>query len=65
VTKVITIANTFTYSATGNLNLQRVIIGYAQEIQIFGPKGTQYVPELVTESGNTITTENGNIILIN
>jgi hypothetical protein len=64
-TKIITVSNNFTYSATGNLSLQRVILGYAQEIQIFGPQGTQYVPELVTESGNSITTENGNIILIN
>jgi hypothetical protein len=63
-TKIITIANNFTYSATGNLSLQRVIIGYAQEMQIFGPQGIQYVPELTTESGNRISTENGNLILI-
>jgi hypothetical protein len=64
-TKVITVGNNFTYSATGNLSLQRVIIGYAQEMQLFGPKGIQYVPELMTESGNLVTTENGNLILIN
>ena len=63
-TKVLTVSNNFTYSATGNLSLQRVIIGYAQEMQLFGPKGTQYVPELTTESGDIISTENGNLILI-
>ena len=62
--KILTVSNNFTYSATGNLSLQRVMIGYAQEMQIFGPKGLQYVPELVTESGISVTTENGNLILI-
>ena len=62
--KIITCSTNFTYSATGNLSLQRVITAYGQEMQIFGPEGIQYVPELSTESGNIITTENGNLILI-
>ena len=33
-------------------------------IRIFGPVGTTYVPELVTESGNRITTEDERIILL-
>jgi len=33
-------------------------------MQLFGPKGIQYVPELTTESGDMISAENGNLILI-
>jgi hypothetical protein len=33
-------------------------------IRIFGPVGTTYIPELVTESGVTLITEDGKIILL-
>jgi len=46
-----------TFSAGGNINKQYQVI-------IYGPLGLQYYPELVTESGETITTENDEIILI-
>jgi len=36
----------------------------ANQIKIFGPIGLQYFPELTTESGDTITTEDGVIILL-
>lgn len=41
-----------TFSATGN------------NIIIYGPVGLQYVPQLATEDGRTITTEDGRIILL-
>jgi hypothetical protein len=41
-----------TFSATGN------------NIIIYGPIGLQYIPQLITENGNTITTEDGRIILL-
>jgi len=41
-----------TFSATGN------------NIIIYGPIGLQYIPELITEDGRTITTEDGQIILL-
>lgn len=46
-----------TFSAGGDINKQNQII-------IYGPLGTQYYPELITESGQTIVTENDEIILI-
>jgi hypothetical protein len=33
-------------------------------VTIFGPLGTQYVPQLITEDGRLLTTEDGNIILL-
>jgi hypothetical protein len=46
-----------TFSAGGTLGNQDQVI-------IYGPLGLQYFPELITESGQTITTENDEIILI-
>lgn len=46
-----------TFSAGGT-------IGNQDQIIIYGPLGTQYFPELITESGETIVTENDEIILI-
>ena len=33
-------------------------------VTIFGPVGIQYVPQLTTEDGQLLTTEDGNIILL-
>ena len=33
-------------------------------VTIFGPLGTQYVPQLITEDGRILTTEDGRIILL-
>ena len=46
-----------TFSAGGDITKQNQIV-------IYGPLGLQYFPELVTESGQTITTENDEILLI-
>jgi hypothetical protein len=46
-----------TFSAGGDINKQHQVI-------IYGPLGLQYYPELITESGETITTENDEILLI-
>jgi len=64
-TKIITVSNSFTYAATGNISLNKVIGATAQYVQIFGPLGQQYVPQIVTEADDYITTEDGSTILIN
>jgi hypothetical protein len=46
-----------TYSAGGTVDK-------AEEVIIYGPLGLQYYPELTTESGVTIITEDGKIILL-
>lgn len=54
-----------TYAATGNLSVSRALSANAQYVKIFGPVGQQYITYLITESGDTITTQNGTEILIN
>jgi len=61
----ITLNDNLTYKATGNLSVTRILSANAQFVKIFGALGTQYVPELITEAGDMLTTENGNFILIN
>ena len=46
-----------TFSAGGDVTKQNQIV-------IYGPIGTQYFPELITESGETIVTEDDRIILL-
>jgi hypothetical protein len=65
-TKVITVTNNLTYAASGNVSVNRVIGAGAQDVFLFGPiTGQQYVPQLTTESGDYITTEDENTISIN
>ena len=61
---VITVNSNFTYAATGNITLNRVISAGASKVIIIGPTGEQYYPQLVTENGDYISTEDGNTILI-
>jgi hypothetical protein len=44
------------------LTVNRTFI--ATDVKIYGPTGIQYIPELTTESGDTLLTENGNTILL-
>ena len=60
----ITLNDNLTYKATGNLSVTRILSANAQFVKIFGALGTQYVPELITEAGDMLTTEDGNFILI-
>ena len=60
----ITVNTNVTYAATGNLSVSRVLSASAQYVKIFGPLGTQYIPYITTESGDSLTTEDGNFILI-
>jgi hypothetical protein len=62
--KLITVNSNFTYAATGNISLNRVITASDSYVIIMGPVGAQYFPQLVTEAGDYIITEDGNTILI-
>jgi hypothetical protein len=61
---VITVNSNFTYAATGNISLNRVITASGVYVKIMGPVGAQYFPQLITEAGDYIITEDGNTILI-
>ena len=53
-------------SATANsyLSVNRTFTANGADIIIYGPVGLQYVPEMVTEDGRLITTEDGRVLII-
>ena len=61
---IITVNSNFTYAATGNISLNRVISSFGSKVVIIGPSGEQYYPQIATEDGYFISTEDGNTILI-
>lgn len=62
-TKVIRTTTNIANNVTSPLmSVQRPI--NTTQVRLFGLVGTQYIPELITENNQTITTENGQIILI-
>jgi len=63
------LSSAVTANAGANLTVLRTFsaggtLGNQNQVLIFGPAGLQYFPELVTESGQTITTEDDRIILL-
>lgn len=64
------VANNFSTNVSNSLmSVNRVLTAGGQllrqdEVIIYGPVGTQYIPELTTESGDTLTTEDGKILIL-
>lgn len=68
-TKVITLKSNLANTTNSLLTVSRTFTAggtapKANEIKIMGPVGTQYFPEITTESGLSITTEDGKILLL-
>ena len=59
---VVYVNSNFTNAATSLMSVNRLFS--TSNVLIFGPLGTQYYPELTDEYGNTITTENEQLILL-
>ena len=53
-----------TYSANGLLSVSRTYTASDGSVQIFGPIGAQYIPELITQDGRSLTDEQGNILIL-
>ena len=51
-------------SANSLLSVNRTTTSLDGSVRIFGPLGSQYIPQLITEDGNTVTTEDGRILLL-
>lgn len=62
VNGMIYVPTNFSSSSNSYLTVNRTFI--ATDVKIYGPIGIQYIPELATESGDTLLTENGNTILL-
>mgnify|MGYP003340291549 CR=1 FL=1 len=64
------VANNFAANISNSLlSVNRTLTAGGQlsrqdEIIIYGPVGTQYVPQLSTETGDLLTTEDGRILIL-
>jgi hypothetical protein len=61
---VINLSGPLTLGANGLISIGRTITSLYNNVQIFGPVGTQYYLTLTTESGNILITEDGNTLLM-
>ena len=60
----ITVANNFTSNANGFLSVNRTLTASDGQVVIYGPLGLAYTPELTTEDGQLLITEDGNILIL-
>jgi hypothetical protein len=51
-------------NANSYLSVNRTYTANGADIIIYGPVGLQYVPEMATEDGRLITTEDGRVLII-
>jgi len=50
--------------SNGLISIGRTLTSTYENVQVFGPVGTQYFVQLITQNGNTLTDEQGNELLI-
>jgi len=50
--------------ANGLVSISRTMTSLYEDIQVFGPVGTQYFVQLITQDGKTLTDQQGNELLI-
>jgi len=62
VNNIIYLNGNLTYGVAGNISVSRTWT--SSNIQIFGPVGIQYIPELITEDGRSLTDEQNNILIL-
>jgi len=60
----ITLTTNLTSNANSFLSVSRTLTAYDGNVIIYGPVGTQYFPQLITESGDLLITEDGSFILL-
>ena len=61
---IIYLTANLTANANSLMAVNRTFSATGSNVIIYGPIGLQYIPELITEDGRTITTEDGQIILL-
>lgn len=63
VNGIIKLVSTLTYGVSnGFMSVNRTVS--TNNVKIYGPLGTQYFPEILTEDGRTLLTEDGNILVL-
>jgi hypothetical protein len=61
---IVTLSGPLSSGANGLISIGRTFTSLYNNIQIFGPVGTQYYLTLTTEDGQILITEDGNTLLI-
>lgn len=61
---IVNLSGPLSASPNSMISIGRTITSLYNNVQIFGPVGTQYYLELTTENGNILITEDGNTLLI-
>lgn len=68
VTGIITLSTNLASNSTGLLTVNRTFLANSNynsdQIQLYGPVGISYTPELITQDGITIITQDGSILLL-
>jgi hypothetical protein len=64
VNSIIKLKEPLANSVNSLLSVSRTLYAFDGNVTIFGPVGIQYFPEITTESGDSIITEDGNFILL-
>lgn len=60
----LTLTSNLANTVNSYISVSRTLTGLDGNVLIYGPTGIQYFPEITTESGISITTEDGRIILL-
>jgi hypothetical protein len=64
INNIVYLSSNLSANANSYLSVNRTYSATAAYVQIFGTVGVQYFPEITDENGNSITTENGYLILL-
>jgi hypothetical protein len=64
VTNIIKISSNLTSNTNSFMSVNRTLTAYDGSVSIFGPVGQQFYPEITDESGNSIVTEDGSLLIL-
>jgi hypothetical protein len=64
ITSTIYLSTNLTSAANSLMSVNRTFTANSENIKIFGPVGQQYYPEITDESGNSLISEDGSLILL-
>jgi hypothetical protein len=60
----IVLTSNLSSNANSFLSVSRTLSAYDGNVILYGPVGTQYYPQIITESGDSLITEDGDFILL-
>jgi hypothetical protein len=64
INNIIVLTSNLSSNANSFLSVSRTLSAYGGNVILYGPVGTQYYPQIITESGDSLITEDGDFILL-